>query len=59
MKVVYEHVSFNAAWASSISVSKFIEHEAHHGLSVDQLKEAHALCKAITVQNKSKGKPVK
>jgi hypothetical protein len=44
-KVSYEGISFNATWAATKTEKEFIEHEAHHGLSKDQLKEAHKLCK--------------
>jgi hypothetical protein len=49
-KVIYKGgatlVAFDADWAAGISEKLFVKHEAHHGLTADQLKEAHSLCKA-------------
>lgn len=42
----YEGISFNSEWVASKKVGEFIKHESHHGLSADQLKDIHALCKA-------------
>lgn len=36
---------FNKEWAASKSFKEFAEHEAHHNLSKEQLKEVHELCK--------------
>lgn len=44
-KVTYEGINFNAGWAATKSVKEFVEHEKHHGLSKEQLTEAHNLCK--------------
>lgn len=44
-KVTYEGVTFNADWAASKSEKEFVKHEAHSGLSAEQLKQAHNLCK--------------
>lgn len=41
----YNHVGFNAEWASSISEEAFIAHESHSGLSKAQLSEAYQLMK--------------
>lgn len=38
-------ITINADWAAGLSENDFVKHEAHHGLSKDQLKEAHKLCK--------------
>jgi hypothetical protein len=43
--MVIDNINFNAAWASSVSVQDFIEHEKHHGLSDDQLAQVHELCR--------------
>jgi len=43
--VNYAGVNFNADWAASKPMKDFIEHEKHHGLSKEQLTEAHNLCK--------------
>jgi hypothetical protein len=45
-KVTFEGVTFNADWAAGITEKQFVKHEAHTGLSAEQLKEAHSLCKA-------------
>jgi hypothetical protein len=44
-KVTFEGVTFNADWAAGLSEKEFIKHESHHGLTADQLKQAHSLCK--------------
>ena len=44
-KITYEGITFNADWAAGKSEKEFIEHEKHHGLSTDQLKDAYKLCK--------------
>lgn len=43
--MTYEGVNFNSAWVSGLTFEEFKKHEAHHGLSNDQLKEAYALAK--------------
>jgi len=48
--MVYKQIGFNSALASKRSLSEFIAHEKHLGLSEDEMKEVHALCKA---ENKS------
>lgn len=45
MKVPYQGVTFNAEWAASLTQAEFVKHESHHGLTEEQLKEAHKLCK--------------
>lgn len=37
---------FNAEWAAGLTEAQFCEHEAHHGLTKAELKEAYKLCKA-------------
>lgn len=44
-KVTFEGVTFNADWAAGLTEKEFVKHEAHHGLSAEQLKQAHNLCK--------------
>lgn len=44
-KVSYEGIVFNADWAATKTEKEFVDHEAHHGLTPAQLKEAHKLCK--------------
>jgi hypothetical protein len=41
--MIYEGINFNEAWVRSVSEAEFVEHEAHHGLSQKQLKEAYRL----------------
>jgi hypothetical protein len=48
MKITFEGVTFDAEWAVSKSQKEFIQHESHHGLTADQLKEAHMLCKVAS-----------
>lgn len=44
-KVTFEGISFNADWAAGITEKEFVKHESHHGLTADQLKQVHSLCK--------------
>lgn len=39
----YNNVGFNATWASSVTEDAFVAHEAHHGLTEAQLREAYQL----------------
>jgi hypothetical protein len=41
--MTYNRVSFNEAWARTVSEEVFVAHEAHHGLSDQQLREAYRL----------------
>lgn len=52
----YEKISFNPAWVAEQSFETFKKHEAHHGLSEAQLKEAYQLCKSVV---EAKKEPVK
>lgn len=48
-------IAFNAQWAAGLTLEKFTEHEAHHGLTPDQYKEAHDLCiKEVTPVTEAK-----
>lgn len=38
-------INFNSEWVASQTLEEFQEHEKHHGLSKDQLKEVHNACK--------------
>jgi len=53
-KVTFEGVTFNADWAVTKTQKQFVDHESHTGLTADQLKEAHNLCKAAV---KATGQP--
>jgi hypothetical protein len=52
MNVIYEHVNFNADWAAKQSLEDFQKHEAHVGLTKDQLAEAHKMCKQAVNKDK-------
>jgi hypothetical protein len=41
--VKYNHIDFNGEWASTKTVEAFIDHEKHHGLTEQELREIHAL----------------
>jgi len=41
--VKFNHIDFNGEWASTKTVEAFIEHEKHHGLSEQELRDIHAL----------------
>lgn len=51
--VTYNTIAFNAEINAEKSLQAFSEHEAHHGLSAEEIKEIHTLCK------KAVGKQVK
>lgn len=60
--MIYEGISFNDEWAASKKLEDFIKHELHHGLSRDQLKELHTICKAKHSRNSNSSggsKPIK
>jgi hypothetical protein len=40
-------IGFTVEWVAAKSLAEFSRHEAHHGLSREQLKEVHTLCRAI------------
>lgn len=42
----YNNIGFVSANIVAMSFKDFAEHEKHHGLSKEQLKEAYELCKA-------------
>lgn len=42
--ITYEGIAFNKEWVASKTLKAFSEHEAHHGLSAEQLKEVHEMC---------------
>jgi hypothetical protein len=45
MKITFGHVTFDAELAAGKTQKEFIQHELHTGLTPEQLKEAHMLCK--------------
>lgn len=54
--IKYEGVSFNKGHIAKMSLAEFQEHEAHHGLSEAQLKEAWQLARGTKdVEDVSKG----
>ncbi len=53
-KLTYEGITFDAEWAASKTLEEFKEHEKHHGLTADQLKEAHGLCKKLVEPEEKK-----
>lgn len=40
----YDGILFNKEWVASKTFKEFSEHEKHHGLSVEKMKEVYALC---------------
>lgn len=54
--VKYEGIAFNAEWAASKSLGEFSRHEAHHGLSKEQYREVHDLCKQAVGKPTTKAK---
>lgn len=40
-------IIFNDKWVASQSFEAFAEHEKHHGLSKEQLKEIYDICKKM------------
>lgn len=45
MKMTFGHVTFDVESAAGKTQKDFIQHESHHGLTPEQLKQAHMLCK--------------
>jgi membrane-bound lytic murein transglycosylase B len=43
--MLFENVNFNESFWKTKTLEEFIEHESHHGLSEDQLREAFAQIK--------------
>jgi hypothetical protein len=37
-------VGFNSEWAAGKSLKEFLKHEKHQRLTVDHLKQVHAMC---------------
>jgi hypothetical protein len=54
--MVYEHVSFNEAFWKRKTEVEFLKHEAHHGLTEEQLKEAFALMNEKPAEEKKAAK---
>jgi len=52
--MTFERVTFNAAYWKDKKEHEFIKHESHHGLSVEQLKEAFAVIKGNTATPEKK-----
>lgn len=48
--VKYEGVAFNKEWVASKTFKQFCDHEKHHGLSEDQMREVYNICKAKPVK---------
>ncbi len=49
----YNGIGFNENWVKSVSEKEFVEHEAHHGLTEKQLKEAYKLMNPKKLQSKN------
>ena len=43
--IKFEGILFNKEWVASKTLKEVIEHEKHHGLSDEQMKELYGLCK--------------
>lgn len=41
----YEGINFNEEWVKAHSFKEFAEHEKHHGLSAEKMREIYDLCK--------------
>lgn len=39
----FQGINFNDEWVKTKTEAEFVDHENHHGLSPDQLKECYAL----------------
>ncbi len=55
--MVYNGINFNDGYWKTKSEADFIEHEAHHGLSEAQLKEAFALMNPKPEKRVKESKP--
>lgn len=52
--MTFENVTFNAEYWRDKKEHDFIKHESHHGLSVEQLKEAFSIIKGNTATPEKK-----
>ena len=52
--MTFENVTFNSEYLKDKKEHDFIKHERHHGLSVEQLKEAFAVIKGNTATPEKK-----
>jgi hypothetical protein len=44
MVIYFEGVGFSKEWVAGKTFTEFCEHEKHHGLTKQQLKEVYNLC---------------
>lgn len=54
--MTFENVTFNAEYWRDKKEHDFVKHESHHGLSVEQLKEAFKIIKGNTPQQEPEKK---
>ena len=45
--IAFGFARFNAEWVASVTLAQFIEHEKHHGLTAEQMKEIHETAKKV------------
>ena len=57
--MTFNRISFNEKFWADKTESEFVKHEAHHGLTDEQLKEAFALMQPAKPVEKVLEKPVK
>lgn len=48
--VTFEGIAFNADWVLTKTLDQFIEHEKHHGLSKEKMKEIYDAIKTPKVE---------
>jgi hypothetical protein len=49
MMIMFEgKVAFNVEWVASKTLKAFCDHEKHHGLSKEQMKEIYDVCVGIS-----------
>lgn len=45
MFIFFEGINFNVEWVKGKTFKQFCEHEKHHGLSKEKMKEFYDCCK--------------
>jgi hypothetical protein len=55
--IVFEFVTIYTEPAAAKTQAEFVKHESHVGLTVDQLKQLHKLCKEAVKATEVKPEP--
>ena len=55
--MTFENVTFNVNFWKGKSETEFLKHEAHHGLTKEQLKEAYQIINPLKMKSGGSKKP--